>query len=440
MIAALALLALGLIAVAGVVNALRPPRAWWLWFLGWVAAWITVELAAHLIVLSGVAAGLLVWVGALDHTVGIVGLALLCAADAVGAVLAFRATRTRVLAQGVVAELDTKSDVTRSEAAPTDSEPQAPRFPRSHVVFPFLMFRRAGVRHERGVVYGQRGSFPLKLDVYLPDVPVSEPRPAIVQVHGGGWIGGTRKEQGIPLLNHLAANGWVGFNVSYRLSPLATWPDHAVDVKQAIAWVREHAGAYAVDPSFIAITGGSAGGHICAFCALTANDRSLQPGFDGADTSVAAAVPFYGIYDFLDPDVIHHPLLHWVLERYVFKALTADEPERFRAASPLHLVHADAPPFLVVHGERDSLVPAEDARRFVAALRAVSPGPVLYAEMRGGEHAFDLIPSPRTAPVIEAIERFLHTLHTRRRGPEREAAAVAATTSSSPAPRANRDH
>jgi acetyl esterase/lipase len=399
MIAALALLALGLVAAAGVANALRPPRAWWLWFLGWVAAWITVELAAHLIVLSGLAAALLIWLGALEHTAGVIGLALLAVADAVGALHVWHASRTRVFARGIVAELD--------------PEPEAPRFPRSHVVFPFLMFRRRGVRHERGVVYARRGSFPLKLDVYAPEAPAERPRPAIVEVHGGGWVSGTRKEQGIPLLNHLAANGWVGFNVSYRLSPLATWPDHAVDVKQAIAWVREHAEELGVDPSFVAITGGSAGGHICAFCALTSGDRSLQPGFEHADTSVAAAVPFYGVYDFLDPDVIHHRLLHWVLERYVFKALIADEPERFRAASPLHLVHTDAPPFLIVHGERDSLVPAEDARRFAAALREVSRNPVVYAEMRGGEHAFDLIPSPRTAPVIEAIERFLHTLRSR---------------------------
>jgi acetyl esterase/lipase len=400
MIAALALLALGLIAVVGVANALRPPRAWWLWLLGWVTAWITVELAAHLIVLSGVAAAILVWLGALEHAVGVVGLILLAIADAIGGAHAWHAQRTRVFARGIVAELD--------------PDPDAPRFPRSHIVFPFLMLHRAGVRHERGIVYARRGSFPLKLDAYLPEAPATDARPAVVEVHGGGWIGGTRKEQGIPLLNHLAANGWVGFNVSYRLSPLATWPDHAIDVKQAIGWVREHADDYGVDPSFVAITGGSAGGHISAFTALTANDRSLQPGFEDVDASVAAAVPFYGIYDFLDPDVIHHPLLHWVLERYVFKALMADEPERFRAASPLHLVHAEAPPFLIVHGERDSLVPAEDARLFATALREVSRNPVLYAEMRGGQHAFDLIPSPRTAPVIEAIERFLHTLYTRR--------------------------
>ena len=275
------------------------------------------------------------------------------------------------------------------------------------------MRRRKGVRHDRGVVYARHGALPLKLDVYRPELPARRPRPAIVQVHGGGWVSGTRKEQGIPLLNHLAANGWVGFNVNYRLSPYATWPDHAVDVKRAIAWVRDHAEEYGVDPDFVALTGGSAGGHICAFVALTADDRSLQPGFEEADTSVAAAIPFYGVYDMLDEDAMHIPILHWVLERYVFKAFRDDDPDAFREASPTHRVHPDAPPFLVIHGDADSLVAVEDARRFVERLRDATDAPVLYAEMRGGQHAFDIIPSFRTAPVIEAIERFLHTVRTR---------------------------
>ena len=400
MVAALLMLALGLAAALGGLNAVRPARHWSLVLWSWMAAWVTIELAPHLIVGSGLVAAALVALGALDHEAGIAGLALLGIADLCGLVFAWRALRSVAAARDAIAELD--------------PEPDVPRFPRSHVLLPFLMNRRRGVRRERGVVYARHGSLPLKLDVYLPDEPPSGPRPAIVQVHGGGWVSGTRKEQGIPLLNHLAANGWVGFNVNYRLSPYATWPDHAVDVKRAIAWVREHAAKYDVDPETIALTGGSAGGHISAFVALTADDRSLQPGFEDADTSVAAAIPFYGVYDLLDEDALQVPIVQWILERYVFKTFKADDPEAFRAASPTHRVHAGAPPFLVVHGDADSLTSPEDARRFVAALRAATESPVLYAEMHGGQHAFDLVPSFRTAPVIEAIERFLHTV--RRRG------------------------
>jgi len=200
-------------------------------------------------------------------------------------------------------------------------------------------------------------------------------------------------------------------NIDYRMSPFATWPEHVIDVKRAIAWVREHADELGVDPGFVAITGGSAGGHLSALAALTAGDPDLQPGFEHADTSVQAAVPFYGVYDFLDEGRVHLPLLHsWILEPLVFKARRTEHPERFAAASPVHRVHAGAPPFLVIHGTHDSLVPVSDARAFVEALRAASDAPVVYAELRGAQHAFDLIPSPRTAPTVEAIERFLHTI------------------------------
>ena len=100
-----------------------------------------------------------------------------------------------------------------------------------------------------------------------------------------------------------------------------------------------------------------------------------------------------------------------MLEQLVFKRRSRTIPELFRSASPSFRVHADAPPFCVIHGDRDTLVPVADARRFVAALRAVSREPVRYAELAAAEHAFDLLPSLRTARVVETIERFLATVH-----------------------------
>ena len=129
----------------------------------------------------------------------------------------------------------------------------------------------------------------LRLDVTVPSAPVPGGRalrPALLQIHGGGWVIGDKREQGLPLLSHMAAQGWVGFNVNYRLSPWASIPEHLDDLQAALAWVREHAEEYGVDPDFVCVTGGSAGGHLSALLALT------------ADPPVAAAVPFYGIYDF----------------------------------------------------------------------------------------------------------------------------------------------
>ncbi len=411
-VAAVLLLALGVSAVLGIVNALFPRRVWWAVAESWAAAWVTTELALHLIVLSTIAAAVSVALGATDHLAGLIGLGFLVLTDLAAIPLVLSARRTRLSTGELTADLDLDDDET-------------PRYPRSHVAFPWLMFRRPGVKVVRGVEFARVDGRPLRADLYLPTAPATAPRPAVVQVHGGAWVVGSRHEQGIPLLTHLAANGFVGMNIDYRLSPWAQWPDHVVDVKRAIVWLREHAAEYDVDPGFIAITGGSAGGHLTAFAALTSDDRSLQPGFEDADASVAAAVPFYGVYDMLDEDGIHAPAMHdFILAPLVFRAKRRHAPERYRDASPRFRVHAGAPPFLVLHGSRDSLVPVQDARRFVQELREVSEQPVLYGEMVGGQHAFDVIPSWRTAPVIEAIERFLTATYRSHRRPQDGAAEL----------------
>jgi acetyl esterase/lipase len=145
---------------------------------------------------------------------------------------------------------------------------------------------------------------------------------------------------------------------------------------------------------------------------LTANDPEYQPGFESVDTTARAAVPFYGVYDFTNRNSTWPKLtVRRFVEPVVMKKKLSDDPEAFAKASPMDQVRPDAPPFFVVHGDLDTLAPVADAREFVARLRAVSPAPVLYAEMKGAEHAFDVFPSHRTARVIEGIERFLHSVH-----------------------------
>ena len=370
----------------------------------WIAGSIVREYAWGLAIANALVIAGLVALDTLDSALGVAVIAVLVAAELALARLAARSLGAAEQLREALAELETPADERRS------------RFPVSHVIFPPLMFWRRGVRRVRGVEFARYGKKRLLLDVYMPAEPAAAPRPSLVQIHGGGWIAGSRSEQGIPLLNHMASCGWVCFNADYRLSPRATFPEHLIDVKRAIAWVREHAHEYGADPEFVCITGGSAGGHLVALAALTPDDPSLQPGFEDADTSVAAAVPFYGVYDLTDTAGVHYPeLREWVFERYVLKVAYEDAPERYAEASPLHHVRADAPPFLVIHGDHDTLVPVEQARGFVRELRAASTRPVLYAELAGAEHAFDIGPSVRTARVVEAIERFLATVRARHR-------------------------
>ena len=159
-------------------------------------------------------------------------------------------------------------------------------------------FRDDAVRVIRNLPYseaGRRGH----LDIYLPagDDAIKD-APVLLQVHGGAWTLGAKEHQGRPLMNRMAAKGWVCVAINYRLSPRDPWPAHIVDVKRAIAWVRDNIADHGGDPDYLVITGGSAGGHLAALAALTPGDPQFQPGFEDADTSVQAAVPFYGVYDF----------------------------------------------------------------------------------------------------------------------------------------------
>lgn len=302
---------------------------------------------------------------------------------------------------------------------PLEEQAEAPEAVRIGALLPFV-FGNQRRRRTRNIVFNQaaanNGGPRLRLDVYEPlNKPApGEKRPAILQIHGGAWVLGSKDEQGIPLLNHLASCGWVGFNANYRLSslsPKVRYPDHLVDCKTALAWIREHADEYNVDPNFVVVTGGSAGGHLCALMALTQNDPRYQPGFEDADTSVQAAVPFYGVYDFTDRLGLNGPQFRELLERIVMGVSMQTDPEAWSAYSPIDQITDDAPPMMMVHGDRDVLVPVEGARAFVARLREVSRQPVVYTELRGAQHAFEIFPSIRTVNTVEAVERFLHHVH-----------------------------
>jgi acetyl esterase/lipase len=241
-----------------------------------------------------------------------------------------------------------------------------------------ISFRRLGVERIANVRYGpaRRGNL---LDLYRlrPDRSDDSDRPTLVYLHGGAFRAGSKRFGARHLLYRLAADGWVCISANYRLLP-ATFPDPLVDVKKVIAWVREHGPGYGADPTTVFLAGSSAGGYLASLAALTPNNPAFQPGFESADTSVAGAVCLYGYYG----------------------PVTSGE------SSPLDYATADAPPCFVVHGDQDLLVVVDDARGFVDRLRARSSNPVVYAELPGAQHGFDLFRSRRLDTVVDAIEAF----------------------------------
>jgi acetyl esterase/lipase len=393
-----------LLGAALTANALRPLPGAWASIPAMFAGWLTAELAPHLLALT-----------AADTAAELVrrretprrraaGVAL-ATGTAVGlATIIKQSQDARELIEEALCDGLGAGYTEALDPRPTDTDLATPW---RQLLWPFRM-RTDDVERTSDVSYGPAGSRNL-LDVYRHrDHP--QGAPVLLQVHGGGWVIGDKDTQGIPLMQHMAARGWVCVAMNYRLSPRSKFPDHLVDVKRALAWVREHAGEYDADPSFVAVTGGSAGGHLAALMALTPNEPEYQPGFEGADTSVQAAVPFYGVYDFAAESGTRSALQRrdQFLNKYVMQADATSAAQEYAKASPLLRIGPDAPPFFVVHGAHDTLVPVVEAREFAERLQEASKQPVAYAELPGTQHAFDIFPSIRSAHMVRGVERFLN--------------------------------
>jgi len=260
------------------------------------------------------------------------------------------------------------------------------------------------------------GSNPAQLlDVWRrKDLP-AQPAPVLIFVPGGAWIHGSRMLQGYALMSHLAELGWVCLSIDYRVAPHHPWPAHITDVKTAIAWARANVDKFGGDRNFVAVAGSSAGGHLAALAGLTINDDEMQAELpDGSDTSVDAVVGIYGRYDWEDRSTAERDRFVDFLERVVVKHRISRHPEIFRKASPIARVHPKAPPFLVVHGTGDTVIPVAQARSFVERLRAVSHSVVSYVELPGAGHAFDMVDGARTGSMATAIGLFLNQIHRNR--------------------------
>jgi acetyl esterase/lipase len=373
------------------------------------SGWLTAELAPHLLGLT-----------ALDTAVHVArhGVRSRRAALGVAAASANMAAYGALIAGGKRAADEIEDALVEAlgadyrEVIGRDPMPDDVSAPWPSLAIPFRM-RNLDVSRERRLPYAPGGRR-FELDVFHHrDKPAGAP--VLLQVHGGAWVIGNKDQQGIPLMLHMAARGWVCVSVNYPLSPRARWPEHLIALKRAMQWIREHSPEYGADPSFVAVTGGSAGGHLAAMVGLTGEDKSLQPGFEDVDTSVQACIPHYGVYDFTDESGTKYARQRMnSLLRPMVMPQEAKYPEDFRAASPLFRITADAPPFLVVHGSNDTLVRVAEAREFVERLRETAKNPVAYAEIAGAQHAFDIFPSLRSAGVLRGVARFLEWCHATR--------------------------
>lgn len=393
------------IVAALTANALRPPRGQRSGLAAFPAGWVFGETAPQMLALTAVDAVTHLTKGRRSGWKARAGLAL-AGASALG--LSHIVRQSRQAKDGFEDALVEGLGVDYVEQLDEVPSPADLATPWRRLARPFH-FADDGVKVISNLPYseaGRRGH----LDIYLPaGQDAIKDAPVLLQVHGGAWTLGQKEQQGRPLMNQMAAKGWVCVAINYRLAPRDPWPAHVVDVKRAIAWVKDNIADYGGDPDYLVITGGSAGGHLSALAALTPGDPAFQPGFEDADTSVRAAVPFYGVYDFAGSTGLANAISmrDTFLSPRVMQTTWQDAPEVYEAASPILRITADAPDFFVIHGELDSLVSVDQARLFVAELRRTSERSVVYAEVPGAQHAFDVFHSIRSAHAVRAVDRYL---------------------------------
>lgn len=385
-------------------------RIYWLAPFYFLIAWLSGELALiHLLWQVGLTA-LLAFSGLLDSSLAQAGLGLFALSWLGLLYLHVQAMDTqRVMRRALKRGL---GEDYRSTLSPERQRVLQDSVSALSWMKPFSMTRE-GVRVHSHIAYADAGKRNL-LDIYQPSEPREGGFPVLLQVHGGGWMIGEKEQQAKPLMFHLAQRGWLCVAINYRLSPHAAFPAHIVDVKKSIAWIRENIAEYGGDPDFIAITGGSAGGHLSSLAALTPNYAPFQPEFEHVDTSIQAAVPFYGVYDFRDRfDIRPEMSMEKMLADKVMQCTEQENPALWDTGSPLSHVNEEAPPMFVIHGTHDSLVWVEEARTFVSAMQKDSRQAVVYGELPGAQHAFEVFHSVRTDHTVNAVGDFLEWTHAR---------------------------
>jgi acetyl esterase/lipase len=238
------------------------------------------------------------------------------------------------------------------------------------------------------VTYCVADGIELKMDVYYP-TEAPGPVPAVIYVHGGGWSSGDKAAEGGPTeIPELIRRGFLAVSISYRLAPRWRFPAMIEDVKCAIRSLRANAAVYGIDPVRIGAWGGSAGGHLVALLGTLEEGVFESGDFPEESSCVQAVAVLSGPTDL--------PRLfarggHETMRR-VF-GTTDPNAEILVQASPIHWVSSDDPPFLLVHGERDTLVPPEQARIFHERLTEAGVHATLVI-VKNAEHGFRPVGGP----------------------------------------------
>jgi acetyl esterase/lipase len=256
------------------------------------------------------------------------------------------------------------------------------------------------------------GYRPLKLDVFY-DPGASEPRPAVVWIHGGGWVRGDplsgTAETGPrdELLARMAARGYVLVGLTYRFAEEAKFPASVNDVKAAVRWLRANAATYHIDPRRIALWGASAGGYLATLAGVTCGDTDLegQGGNPTESSCVQAVIDWFGVLEFR-PFIGAGGANEALIESFLGCSQGQCSDESLRRSDPLSYIKAGDPPFLIMHGDADTMVPIQQSKDLLAALRA--HGVTARMEtIHGANHEWIGMNKAQVEAIYTTVQEFL---------------------------------
>jgi len=255
------------------------------------------------------------------------------------------------------------------------------------------------MKEYKDIVFKQINGITLCIDLYMPE---NEPNPPLILwIHGGAWLCGDRKW--VHMLEQVE-RGYAVASIDYRLTGQGVFPDHIVDCKDALVFLKQNATKYGYDAGRIAVGGDSAGGHLAALMGTSIGHADWEP--EGADCTVQAVLDFYGPTSLgdgwerlvdngpSDPDAIQSRFLG----AHIF---SAQGRMRAAAASPITYINGSEPPFLIIHGDKDDIVPYKQSLLLRNALEAAGNS-VSMLRVREGGHGFE-----RSVALQATIDEFL---------------------------------
>jgi acetyl esterase len=247
------------------------------------------------------------------------------------------------------------------------------------------------------IEFASKGDVRLTLDAYVPEG--AGPFPAVIVVHGGGFTRGDKQTFVKPLFEPLSRGGFAWFTINYRLAPAYRFPAAVEDVESAVEYVKTHAKQYKADSNRIALVGESAGGHLVSFAGTRKKPNAR----------VAAVVSFYGPHDLASRARSQRILTDSIKAFLGLSELNDESFELLRKASPITRVFKDMPPYLLIHGTKDDLVPYDQSVLMCEKMKQAGARCEIFT-VEGGAHG---VGSWERIPEFQAYkQKMVNWLHT----------------------------